>query len=245
MESTTSYWYLKHFNIFDGLDDETVAYVDQHSAMCTFLKNEPIFFPSDPRKYIFFLKKGLVKVTRYAEDGREVILDLIGPGEVFGQLTTPESTHTTSFLGATTHNGLSESAVALDDVMLCNIYRGDFDKILIKYPQLNYSLTRLVGFRLKKLEQRVTDLVFKDVSERIVTFLLGFADQFGTIQHGQISLKPSLSHQDIGRLTGASRQTVTEILNMLRDVGEIHFDRKVITLLQPDALRRRLNSANR
>lgn len=212
-----------------------MSYVDQHSAMCTFLKNEPVFFPADPRKYIFFLKKGLVKISRYSDDGRELILDIIGPGEVFGQLTMgvdgPEST--------------AESAVALEEVLLCNIYRGDFDRILEKYPRLNYQLTRLVGSRLRKIEQRVADLVFKDVRQRIISFLLDFAIQFGTIHHGVITLRPALSHLDIGNLTGSSRQTVNATLNSLRDAGYIRFNRREIVLVKPDLLRLESGSPNR
>lgn len=227
MAEKTKFWYLKHFNIFEGLDDETLKDVDKIAAMCTFKTNDQIYFPAEPSHAIFFLKKGHVKISRLSEDGDEIILDVIGPGEVFGEL-----------LSAGDNEERNEMAVAIGEVLICTMHRSDFEKMLRKYPELNFRITKEVGARLRKVEERVTELVFKDVKKRIASFLVRYAEEFGTIKSGIITIKPPLSHQELGFLTGAARQTVTTTLNELRKQGIIDFDRKQITVNDISALKK-------
>jgi CRP-like cAMP-binding protein len=219
MAEKSKFWYLRHFNIFEGLDEETLKAVDKLANMCTFKTNDPIYFPAEPSHCIYFLKKGHVKISRISEDGKEIILDIIGPGEVFGELLQPDD-----------KEERNEIATAIGEVLICNMLRSDFEKMLRKYPELNFRVTKEVGTRLRKVEERVTELVFKDVKKRIASFLVRYAEEFGVIKSGIITIKPSLSHQELGFLTGASRQTVTTILNDLRTQGIIDFDRKQITV---------------
>ncbi len=219
MEEKSKFWYLRHFNIFEGLDEETMKAVDKLAAMCTFKTTDPVYFPAEPSRCIYFLKKGHVKISRISEDGKEIILDIIGPGEVFGELLYTEGTE-----------DRNEIATAIGEVLICNMLRSDFEKMLRKYPELNFRVTKEVGNRLRKVEERVTELVFKDVKKRIASFLVRYAEEFGMIKSGVITIKPPLSHQELGFLTGAARQTVTSTLNELRTQEIIDFDRKQITI---------------
>lgn len=227
MAEHTKFWYLKNFNIFEGLDEETMQAVDRMAAMCTFQSNDPIYFPAEPSRSIFFLKKGHVKISRISEDGKEIILDIIGPGEVFGELLLVDDNETRN-----------EIATAIGEVLICNMHRSDFEKMLKKYPELNFRVTKEVGARLRKVEERVTELVFKDVKKRIASFLVRYAEDFGTIKSGIITIKPPLSHQELGFLTGAARQTVTTTLNDLRTQGVIDFGRKKIVINDIAALKK-------
>jgi len=227
MAEQTKFWYLKHFNIFDGLDEETLQAVDRVAAMCTFKSNDPIYFPAEPSRCIYFLKKGHVKISRISEDGKEIILDVIGPGEVFGELMLNDEP-----------DDRNEIAMAMGEVLICNILRADFEKMVRKYPDLNFRIIKEVGSRLRKVEERVTELVFKDVKKRIASFFVRYAEEFGTIKSGVVTIKPPLSHQELGFLTGAARQTVTTTLNELRDEGVIDFDRKQITVYDLSALKK-------
>ncbi len=227
MAEKTKFWYLRHFNIFEGLDEETLKAVDKLAAMCTFKTNDSIYFPAEPSRCIYFLKKGHVKISRLSEDGKEIILDIVGPGEVFGELLQVDDT-----------DERNEIATAIGEVLICNMPRSDFEKMLKKYPELNFRVTKEVGTRLRKVEERVTELVFKDVKKRIASFLVRYAEEFGTIKSGIITVKPPLSHQELGFLTGAARQTVTTTLNDLRTQGVIDFDRKQIVINDIGALKK-------
>jgi CRP-like cAMP-binding protein len=105
-------------------------------------------------------------------------------------------------------------------------------------PDLTFRVTKRIGLRLRRFEERVTDLVFKDVRQRIVSFLLSYAEDFGKIRGGVVSIPMHLSHQEIALLTGAARQTVTTVLNQLRADNLIDFSRSGMKLNDMSALER-------
>ena len=90
MPDKTKFWYLKHFNMFENMDDKAMETVSRMSSMSTVKTHEPIYFPDEPSRSIFFLKEGHVKISRLTPDGKEAIVDVVGPGEVFGELSFAE-----------------------------------------------------------------------------------------------------------------------------------------------------------
>ena len=225
MAEKTKFWYLKNFNIFDGLNDEAMKKVDKMASMSSAKTHEPIYFADEPSRSIFFLKYGHVKISRLTEEGKEIILDIVGPGEIFGELSivAPEEPR-------------SELAVALDDVIVCAINKDTFESLMKSHPSLNFEITKRIGLRLRKFEERVTNLMFKDVRKRIAAFLVKYAEDFGKIKEGVITVKAHLSHQEIAILTGTGRQSVTTILNELRSDGLIDFSRDAIIIKEMHAL---------
>jgi len=123
---------------------------------------------------------------------------VIGPGEVFGELSLVSE-----------EGQPNELAQALDEALVCTIRREDFESLLGQHPQLNVKITKRIGLRLRKFEERLTDLVFKDTRKRLATFLVRNAEEFGKMESGAITVKMHLSHQEIALLTDAARQTVT------------------------------------
>jgi len=188
-------------------------------------KNGVIYFPEVQSKNIYFLKTGHVKIARLSPDGREAILDIVGPGEIFGELTLADD-------GGEVY---VEMAEALDEVLICAMSKNDFMEFLKKNPELNLRMVKLIGLKLRKVESKVEDLIFKNVRERIMTFLFRFAEAFGKIKERQISVPKFLSQDEIAHMTGASRQTVATILNELRKEGVIDFTTKSLTILKPES----------
>jgi CRP-like cAMP-binding protein len=227
MAEQTKFWYLNHFNLFEGLDETAMMELNRISSMSEVKPHQPIYFPDEPSHSIFLLKKGHVKISRLNTDGKEVILEVVGPGEIFGELAFVEE-------------GLqrSEMAQALDDVVICAVKQEDFEKLMIKNPELNFNVTKRIGLRMKKFEERVTDLVFKDVRKRVASFLVGYAEEFGKVKQGIVTIKMHLSHQEIAFLTGSARQTVTTTLNELRSAGLIDFSREALSIKQFDKLKK-------
>ena len=219
MAEKTKFWYLKHFNILESVDEQTMKKLNDLTTMSTIKSQQPIYFPDEPSSSLFFLKEGRVKISRISPEGKEIILDVIGPGELFGELALVDR-----------KSDRDELAVALDDVLICTMRVEDFETMMKKNSDLNMRITKWMGLRLRKFEERIPDLMFKDVYKRIVGFLNKYAQDFGKIKGGVITIKPALSHQDIGYLTGCARQTVTSILNKLREEGLIDFDRKQLLI---------------
>lgn len=227
MADKTKFWYLKNFNIFDGMDDKSMIRVDNMSSMQTLKVHEPIYFPDEPSRAIFFLKEGHVKISRITGEGKELILDVIGPGELFGELSLTEE-----------GQSKSEIAQALDTVVICTIKMDDFESLLKMNPELNLQITKRMGLRLRKIEERVADLVFKDVKQRIASFFVRYAEEFGKIKQGVLTIKTHLTHQEIAFLTGSARQTVTSTLNEFREAGIFDFSRDGFIIKDFDQLRK-------
>jgi CRP-like cAMP-binding protein len=227
MPQKSKFWYLKHFNIFEGIDDAAMERVNRMSSMVAVKSHQPIYFPDEPAKTIFFLKEGHVKISRLTPDGKEVILDVVGPGEIFGEI---------SFSRDDEQSG--ELAQALDNAVICTIKKSDFEDLMRMHPELNIQITKRIGLRMRKFEERVTDMVFKDVRQRIAAFLVRSAEEFGKIKSGVITVPMNLSHQEIALLVGAARQTVTTTLNELRSNGLIDFSRQGFMIKQLEQLKR-------
>jgi|SRR3972149_4118368 len=229
MAEATKFWYLENFNLFKGLNMESMDELSRISSMQNISKNQPIYFPREPSNSIFFLKKGRVKLTRISSDGKEMILGLVNKGEVFGEMAYLDEEERKDF------------ATALDEVLVCAINKDDFKKFVEKNPELNLRITKLIGLKLKKYSERIEELVFKDAEQRVISFLLRLADENGKQIGDEIFVKPFLKHQDIAELTACSRQTVNSVLTELREKKIIHFDRKKIIIHKKDELNKRLN----
>lgn len=227
MSEKTKLWYLKNINILEGMSEREMKAIAASTTMSRLRKNGVIYFPEMQSKNIYFLKTGHVKITRLSSEGRQAILDIIGPGEVFGELALADDEGEIYV----------EMAEALDDVLICAMSKGDFITFLEKHPKLNLRMLKLMGLKLRRVESKIEDLIFKNVRERIITFLLQFADAFGKLKDRQIWVPKFLSQEEIAHMTGASRQTVATILNELREERIIDFTTKSLTIRRPEVLR--------
>jgi len=221
----TKLWYLKNFNFIEACDEEMRDFIHQQTSMKCYSKNQPIYFPGDSSDTIFLLKEGQVKISRLTEDGRQVILDVIGQGEIFGELSLLDDNHPRD-----------EIAESIGEVIVCSIPRRHFEKVLEKNPNAHLEITKRIGIKLRKFEEKLSEMLFKDVRKRIAGFLVRHAEDYGTIKQGVITIKTNLSHEDIGSLTGAARQTVSTVMNEFKSAGMIDFTRKTIIIHDMDKL---------
>ncbi len=230
MAEKSKLWYLENFNIFEGLDKDSMQVLQKITTMQDIPKSQPIYFAHDPSNSIFFLKKGRVKLTRTSQDGKQMTIALINPGEVFGEMSILDAGQRTDY------------AIAMDNCLICAISKQDFREFVEKNPGLNLKITKLIGFRLKKYSERIEDLVFKDATQRVVSFLLSLAEEQGKVVGEEIFVKPFLTHQDIAEITACSRQTVNSILTDLREKGVINFDRKKLIIKDKSELNKLLEN---
>ncbi len=228
MSDKSKLWYLENFNLFSNLKKESMNELSKIAQDSELDKNHPIYFPNEPSNSIFLLKSGRVKISRYSNDGKEMIMAFINPGEVFGEM---------SYLG---ENERTDIAVTIEPSFICAINKDDFAQFIEKNPSLNLKLTRLIGLKLKSYSERIEDLVFKDAKQRVISFIKKLADENGKIVGDQIFVKPFLKHQDIADLTACARQTVNDVLTDLREKGIIDFDRKKLIINDMDSLKSNL-----
>jgi CRP-like cAMP-binding protein len=225
MSTETNLWHLENFNLLKALSLVEKMKMAKKIKDSKMKKNEYIYFPEDPSSSIFFLKKGRVKIGAYSDDGKEIIKAILGPGEIFGEL---------SLIGESKRK---DFAVALDsDVVLCAMGIKDMEEMMGDNPTLSLRVTKLIGVRLQKIERRLESLIFKDARTRIIDFIVDLGREKGKAIGKEILVKHNLTHQDMANLTATSRQTVTTILNELKENNLIHFERNKFLIRDIDNL---------
>lgn len=219
-------WYLKHIRLFDGITPSEMAEMERITRMQEVKKRQPLYLPGDPSTKVYLLKKGRVKLANTGVSGKEITFEILEPGEIFGELEVLE--------------GLPRemTAEALEDAMICVIRREDFDRYLGDHPNVTVKLTKLIGLRLRKIQTRVEDLVFRDVPARLAHLLLELSRTDGVADKQGIRLKAKLTHQEMANLIGCSRETVSTIMGQFRDDGLIRLDGRTIMITDEKGLRR-------
>lgn len=217
-------WYLKHIRLFDGISPSEMQEMERITRMEEVKKRQPFYLPGDPSSSVYLLKRGRVKLANTAASGKEVTFEILEPGEVFGELEVLE--------------GLPRetAAEALDDTMICVIRREDFDKYLEMHPNITVKLTKLIGLRLRRIQSRIEDLVFRDVPARLAHLLLELSKSDGVKNQQGIRLKAKLTHQEMSNLIGCSRETVSTTLGQFRDDGLVQLDGRTITIVNENGL---------
>lgn len=208
-------WHLEKINLLKNLSEEELAEVDKKTIVKLAEKNQYIYFPDEPSKIVFFLKAGRVKIGTYSDDGKEIIKAILYPGEIFGEM------------GALGEDKRRDFAIAMDDdTRMCTISVDEFQDMLKGNPSLSLEMGRNIGEKMRNIERRLESLIFKDARQRIIDFMIQMAEQYGRTVGEEILVKHNLTHQDIANLTATSRQTVTTVLNELKEENQIYMERK-------------------
>jgi CRP-like cAMP-binding protein len=212
----TKLWYLKNFSMLSPLSTGEIIQLGRQAVMWEVKKNQVIYFPEDTANTVFMLKKGKIKISRYSATQKEVILAILGPGEIFGEL---------SLAGQEKREDVAE---ATEDTLVCSVAVEMFQSMMENNPKFHLQITKLIGTRLKKIERRLERLIFKTSEQRIRFFLKELAEEHGReilFNAEEREIKLNLTHQDIAQLTATSRQTVTSVLSHLETQGIITYDR--------------------
>src|SRR3972149_5669547 len=150
-QDRTKLWYLRNIAAFSNLNDEEVRMIDQYSIMRDIKKGETLYLQGSGDKQIYILKKGVVKITRLTPQGREIILDIFKEGSIFGEMPFVESEES------------NESAEIVEDGLICIMKKEDFCYLIQKVPRISIQVTRFMGFRRFKVENKLIDLLFSTV----------------------------------------------------------------------------------
>jgi CRP/FNR family transcriptional regulator, cyclic AMP receptor protein len=206
---------IRNFDLFSCITDQEYDELRLEHHFITAPRDEYIYFEPGHLNRLFFLKKGYIKLGRINDQGEEEVREIIRKGEVFGQITLERN------------NPLGEFAKAhRADVSLCSFRIEDFEDLLRRKPEMAILFSKKVGRQLHQTGNRISNLLRKDVRERLVHFLSDLMNQMGLkAGDNQFSGENFLTHEDVARLIGASRQTVTTLLGELADQGLFMFSR--------------------
>ncbi|MEO9512201.1 MAG: Crp/Fnr family transcriptional regulator [Flavobacteriaceae bacterium] len=218
MKTLTKYWFLEGFDLFKKLGMPTMMEMCDLLEMEHVDKGNTIEIGARDKKCIFFLKKGAVKIIDPTNDRTKYVVQM---GNIFGELSLYDK-----------EAALKEVALSLEDSIICYIESNMMEELMEKHKSLKNGVLKIYGLRIRKLENRLQDLLYKDSKTRIEEFVRSFIQEFGVDKENQIKAKNLLSHKDIANLTNTSRQTVNNVLSTLRKEKKIDYDSKHISILR-------------
>lgn len=218
---------LKQAPLFKGLEDEAVSALSATMGTVKLAKGEILFHEGDEEDRLYVVVSGKIKLGRSGSAGRENLMAVLGPGQMFGELSVfdpgPRSTTATAVTAC-------ELRVLEHDVL---------NQWLVGRPEVAKGLLGQLASRLRRANDTNADLVFSDVPGRVAKALLDLASRFGDHRDDGIHVHHDLTQEELAQLVGASRETVNKALADFASRGWIVLGAKQVTLLDLERLRRR------
>ena len=210
---------LRRVPLFSDLSEADLQRFAEVAREREYPKNSVILFEDDPGDALYIVSSGQVKVVLIGEDGREVILSVLGDGDFFGEMALiddePRSAH----------------VIAMKDSQLLVLRRDDFQAQVEQHPKIALKLLRVLVERLRRADEKIGGLVLLDVNGRVARLLLDMADEGGSAR-----ITRRLTHHTIAQMIGSSRETVSRAMRELVDRGLIEVSRREIVVKAREAL---------
>ncbi len=218
-------WCIEHFDLFEHLSPLQRIKLLRLVKLVQYRRGETIYLPGDKGDTVYFLRKGRVKLAYLDQSGKRLTLMIRQHGELFGE---------TALIGEEERRLIAE---ALENAEMCTISKYDLLKFAEGDLKLSLRISKLVGRRLLEIENRLEDLLFKDVPTRLARLLCKLAAQYGTPDDGVIEIRLRITHQDLADLIGSTRETTSATLGGFERSGLIEKGRSKILIKDLEALR--------
>ena len=218
---------LRRAPLFEALDDDSAAALQAGVTVVELSRAERLFEEGASGNQLYVILDGKIKLTRAAADGRENLLSVLGPSEMFGELSLLDPRPRTA------------SATADTDSRLAALAHDDLRSWLTGRPDVALHLLRALAQRLRRANDVMADLVFTDVPGRVAKALLDLSDRFGTPQEDGLQVNHDLTQEELAQLVGASRETVNKALADFAARGWLQLSAKSVLLIEPERLRKR------
>ena len=209
---------LQSVPIFSDLSPSDLNKIAERMIQRSYTKGQMILLEDDLGQTFFVIGEGSVKITRLSDEGREVILAMLGESDFFGEMSLLD--------GA----GRSANVVALESSEVLTLARNDFLEILQEYPKISISLLEELTQRIRKSDQQIESLSLSDVEQRIGITLIRLAEELGTIKHGTVKINDLPYQQDIANMAGTSRETVSRTFKLLEEKGLLAREGRKLTI---------------
>jgi CRP/FNR family cyclic AMP-dependent transcriptional regulator len=218
---------LRQAPLFSGLDDEVAEALEASMSSTSLRRGEILFNEGDDGDQLYVVTDGKIKLGRTSPDGRENLLAILGPGQMFGEL---------SFFDP---GPRSATATAVTDVELKSLGHEALSPVLNAHPDVAHALLNQLAGRLRRTNEVVGDLVFSDVPGRVAKALLDLASRFGRRADDGIHVNHDLTQEELAQLVGASRETVNKALADFASRGWLRLEPRSVVILDLERLQRR------
>ncbi len=214
---------LANVPFFSGLNQSELGDLRELLIQKSFPRDNLILLADDEGETLFIILSGQVKVSILSEDGREVILAILGPGEFFGEISLLDG------------KPRSATVIAHEDTELLTLRRADFLRLLERVPGMGVKVLASLISRLRKNDRKIESLALMDVSGRVATVLLQIAEEVGEPTPDGVAIRNRPTHQQIANMAGTTRETVSRAMKRLEQQGYVVIrDRDIIIARQED-----------
>jgi CRP-like cAMP-binding protein len=213
--------------LFRGLDDEAAAALSASLSETTLRRGDVLFHEGESGDRLYIMIEGKVKLGRSSSDGRENLLAILGPGQMFGELSLFDP------------GPRSATVTAVTDCTMKSLSHAELVSWLDGRPEVARGLLAQLAGRLRRANDVVADLVFSDVPGRVAKALLDLSSRFGRIADDGIHVHHDLTQEELAQLVGASRETVNKALADFASRGWLRLEARSVVILDLDRLRRR------
>ncbi|TWT51151.1 Global nitrogen regulator [Rubripirellula amarantea] len=215
---------LKKCDLFGALLPEQIENLAKQSRSHSFRTGESIYQPREIADSVFVLSKGLVKLCHFTSDGKQSILALVEPRELFAERAIFED------------QTRDEYVEVMEPSKLVEIPAQEIRQLMTQRNEFAIEVAALLASRRNCIERRLKYLLFSSNHDRLVHLLLDLAEQFGIATDEGICLRIKLSHQELANLIGSTRETITIVLGQLKSEGAVSGGRRRIVLTDPERL---------
>lgn len=207
--------YLRKIDLFRDLSHDEMEMLDQTTRMTTVEKGRVVYRQDDKAQGLFLLKTGRVRLSRITAGGKKLDLTILEPGTFFGEMP---------LLGERMRNTFAEAA---EDCLLCVMSQYDIEQLVLQNPRVGLRMIAVLSRRLAESEARLEDLAYRSVSARLASVLLRL---------GTDGVVEGITHEELGDMVGAYRETVTKTLNEFQSAGYVKLGRRRVSILEPTGL---------
>jgi CRP-like cAMP-binding protein len=212
--------FLRNVPLFRGLSGEEIEAVAKNTTSRRFGRGSTIILAEQEGDAFFIIQQGRVKVSVSREGGREVILSLLGVGQVFGELSLLDG------------KPRSADVIATETTELIMLRRPDFLRLITEKPSIVIALLTELTSRLRKVDYKIAGLALLDVTNRVSKTLLQLASEGGERHEQGVLLTNRPTHQQLAQMSGTTRETVTRVLRQLEEQGYIECRGRDILILR-------------
>ncbi|WP_166908268.1 Crp/Fnr family transcriptional regulator [Mycobacterium sp. DL440] len=218
---------LARAGIFQGVSPDAVAALARQLEPVTFRRTEVVFSEGEPGDTLYIITAGKVKIGRRSVDGRDSLITLMGPSDMFGELAIFDPGPRTS------------TVTALTEVKAVVMSRSVLRSWIADRPEIAEQLLRVLARRLRRTNDNLSDLIFTDVPGRVAKQLLYLAQRFGNRDGSALRVDHELTQEEIAQLVGSSRETVNKALSDFAQRGWIRVQGRSILIDNAERLAKR------
>ena len=213
--------------LFTALDEAAAVSLRASMDTVKIAKGSILFKEGDDGEHLYVIVDGKLKLGTSSGDGRENLLSILGPGEMFGELSLFDPGPRTS------------TATAVTDAKLLSLGHEKVIPWLKQNPEVSLQLLTRLSQRLRRTNEAVGDLVFSDVPGRVAKALIDLGDRFGKTTPEGLLVNHDLTQEELAQLVGASRETVNKALADFAGRGWLKLDGRSVLIADVDRLSKR------